>query len=112
MGDPTIQHHWPDWRTVAEPGGAGPHVTLLHQSDTLKVVLVGLGKGLSLPAHVGAAASFHILDGSGTVQIGDELVEVSTGSTVVIPDGARRGVNATSDLTLLGNLGDPASEED
>ncbi len=112
MTDETTQNHWPDWRAVAEPGGAGPQVTLLHQSDTLKVVLVGLGAGMGLPAHTGAAASFHILDGHCTVQVGDETVEASAGSTVVIPDGAQRGVKATSDVVFLGNLGDPSSEEE
>lgn len=103
--------HWPDWRAVVHPGAEGPDVTLLHRSQTLKVVLVGLAPGQALPPHPGAAACFHILDGDGAVLVGDDLVEVSTGSTVVVPDGAQRSVQARTALVFLGSLGDPDSEE-
>ncbi|TWP35816.1 cupin domain-containing protein [Leekyejoonella antrihumi] len=105
------QVHWPDWRAVVRPSSTGPQVTLLHQSETLKVVLVGLASGQALPPHAGAGASFHILDGEGEVLVGDTLVPVAAGSTVVVADGLQRSVRATTSLSFLGNLGDPASEE-
>jgi len=108
----TRQNHWPDWRSAVHAKEGGPDLVLLHQSDTLKTVLVALGAGQMLPPHKGAAASFHVLDGTGTILVGEEDVEVSPGSTVVIDDGLTRSVRATTALTFLGNLGDPASEED
>lgn len=102
---------WPDWRTVAHIREDGPDVTVLHESPELKVVLVALATGQSLPEHPGPAACFHFLDGQGTMLVGKEQVAVSAGATVVVPSGARRAVRASSPLVFLGNLGDPASED-
>jgi quercetin dioxygenase-like cupin family protein len=99
-----------DWRGAVTFSGDGPGVTVLQQSDELKVVLVGLEPGQQLPVHPGPAASFHILDGTGTVVVDDDELAVSAGATVLVPPGARRVVRASTRLAFLGNLGDPASE--
>jgi quercetin dioxygenase-like cupin family protein len=101
---------WPDWRAVAHPRPDGPDVTVLHESAELKVVMVALDAGQQLPEHPGPAASFHIIDGHGTVLAGDEELAVGPGATVVVPTGARRAVRARTAMVFLGNLGDPASE--
>ena len=101
---------WPDWRSTVTFSEAGPGVTLLHESPELKVVLVGLGVGQSLPVHPGPSASFHFLDGTGVMIVGTEELEVAAGATVIVPTGVMRGVRATSKLVFLGSLGDPASE--
>jgi quercetin dioxygenase-like cupin family protein len=102
---------WPRWQSVIHPKPEGPDVNLLHESAELKVVLVALEPGQSLPEHPGPAACFHFLDGTGTMLVGEQSVEVQAGATVVVPSGAIRAVRATSALVFLGNLGDPASEK-
>lgn len=102
---------WRDWRGTVRFSADGPHVTVLHESAELKVVLVGLDAGQALPVHPGPAASFHILDGTGVVVVDDDEIAVSAGATVVAPTGARRAVRAGSALAFLGNLGDPGAED-
>ncbi|MEO9222283.1 MAG: hypothetical protein ABI251_11020 [Mycobacteriaceae bacterium] len=86
-------------------------MTLLHDSPELKVVLVGLESGQALPVHVGPSASFHFLEGHGTMFVGTEEIEVATGTIVVVPTGDARGVQASSRLVFMGSLGDPTSED-
>lgn len=102
---------WPEWRGAVRFNPGGPGVTLLHESAELKVVLVGLRAGQSLPVHPGPAASFHFLDGAAVMVIGDDEVHVSAGAIVVVPSGANRAIRAVTDVVFLGNLGDPASEK-
>jgi quercetin dioxygenase-like cupin family protein len=101
---------WPDWRQVVRPRPEGPDVATLHESAELKVVLVALDSGQSLPEHSGPAAAFHILDGQGFVLAGEEEIGVEAGATVIVPTGASRAVRASTPMVFLGNLGDPASE--
>lgn len=101
---------WPDWRSVVAPGDGGPDVALLHESADLKVVLVALAPGQSLPRHPGPTACFHVLSGAGEVVVDDVVHPVSAGATVIAPSGTHRSVRATSPLVFLGNLGDPVSE--
>jgi len=99
------------WRDTVRFDANGPGVTLLHESDELKVVLVGLRPGQSLPTHPGPAASFAFLDGDAVMVVGDEEVSVAAGTIVVVPSGANRAVRAISDVVFLGSLGDPGSEQ-
>jgi quercetin dioxygenase-like cupin family protein len=100
----------PDWRDTVSYSAAGPGVTLLHESDELKVVLVGLEPGQALPPHPGPAASFQVLSGEGVIAVDDEQVSVTAGAIVVVPSGALRSVRAVSRLAFLGCLGDPSAE--
>ena len=81
----------PHWRSTVTFSEDGPGVTLMHESPELKVVLVGLGVGQSLPVHPGPSASFHFLDGGGVMVVGTEEVDVAAGATVVVPTGVSRG---------------------
>lgn len=100
-----------DWREAVRYSDAGPGVELLHASDQLKVVLVGLRPGQALPPHPGPAACFSILDGEGAVVVDGAEVPVRAGSIVVAPPGSLRSVRATTSLAFLGALTDPASED-
>ena len=66
-------------------------MTLMHESPELKVVLVGLGVGQSLPVHPGPSASFHFLGGGGVMVVGTEEVDVAAGATVVVRRASREG---------------------
>lgn len=103
---------WPDWRAVVAAKDTGPDLVVLHESAALKVVLVALAAGQALPEHPGPAASFHILDGTGSVIVDGVEHPVSAGATVIAPPETHRAVRATSPLVFLGNLGDPASEDE
>lgn len=102
---------WSEWREAVRFSRDGPGVTLLHESQELKVVLVALHAGQLLPVHPGPAASFLFLEGEASMTVGDDEVAVAAGSVVVVPSGAKRAVRATADVVFLGNLGDPGSEQ-
>ncbi len=102
---------WSRWRDAVEFSPAGPSVNVLHESPDLKVVLVGLRAGQRLPVHPGPAASFLVLAGDAVVVVGEDEVSAGTGTVVVVPPGANRGVRAESDVVFLGNLGNPAAEQ-
>ena len=102
---------WSDWRSTVRFGDDGPGVTVLYESSELKVVLVGLRAGQSLPEHPGPAASFHFLDGAAVMSVDSERIEVTAGATVVVPPGGGRGVRAVTDVVFLGSVADPASED-
>jgi quercetin dioxygenase-like cupin family protein len=101
---------WPSWEQAVHFDDAGPGVTLLHESDELKVVLVGLRAGQALPVHPGPAASFVFLQGEAVMVIGPDEVGAPAGAVVVVPSGAARAVRALKDTVFVGSLGDPASE--
>jgi quercetin dioxygenase-like cupin family protein len=103
---------WPDWSAGAQPSPERPGVSVLHESDELKVVLVTLNPGQALPPHPGPAASFHFLAGDGVMVVDEEEAAVGPGSTAIAPPGSRRSVRAVSRVVFLGNLGDPGSEDD
>lgn len=102
---------WPQWGEAVRFGDGGPGVTLLHESEELKVVLVGLRAGQDLPVHPGPAASFVFLQGEAVMTVGDDEVPAAAGAVVVVPTGANRAVRAVSDVVFVGSLGDPTSEQ-
>ncbi len=101
---------WQQWRDTVRFDAQRPAVTVLHESDELKAVLVGLRAGQQLPVHPGPAASFVFLDGDAVMTVGAEEVPVSAGGVVVVPTDANRAVRAVTDVVFVGSLGDPASE--
>lgn len=98
-----------DWQSIAHASDDGPSISMLHESEELRVLLVALAAGQVLPDHPGPATCFHFLDGEGEVVVNGEAVAVAAGATLVIPTGAYRSIRTNSGLTFLGNLGDPAS---
>ena len=101
---------WSSWQEAVRFDDGGPGVTLLHESEELKVVLVGLRAGQALPVHPGPAASFVFLQGEAVMVVGEDEVRVAAGTVVVVPSGAARAVRAVSDAVFVGSLGDPTSE--
>ncbi len=100
--------NWPNWQQAVQYSQDGPGVTLLHRSERLKVLLVGLEPGQALPPHPGPEASFSFLGGRGIMLIGDEEIEVGAGSFAVVSEGEARSVRATTErLAFVGTLGDP-----
>lgn len=99
---------WSDFNDAVQFSPDGPGVQLLHIDDKMKVLLVGLEPGQSLPPHEGPGASFSFLSGSGIMLIGDEEIEVSAGGLAVVPQGGTRSIRAVDErLVFMGTLSDP-----
>jgi mannose-6-phosphate isomerase-like protein (cupin superfamily) len=93
--------YFPDWRAKVIFSAPGPQPQVLHEDDKIKVVVVGLEAGGQIPVHPGGAGVYHFLEGAGQMAVGDEVFAVQTGATLLIPDGATRGLLAQTRLAFI-----------
>jgi quercetin dioxygenase-like cupin family protein len=70
-----------------------------------KALVVGLEAGQQIPRHPGEAAMYHFLEGSGFMVVGEETYSIQPGVTVIVPDGATRGMIARTRVVFLGAKG-------
>jgi len=96
---------FPAWKEIITYSAGGPHHKELIETDDYKAVLVGLEADQKIPPHPAAAATYHFLDGTGTMVVNGERLSVSPGATVVVPAGVPRGVEAETRLAFLGSHG-------
>jgi len=68
---------------------------------TLKRIEVNPGQRLSLQFHHHRDEHWTIVEGHGEVQVGEELLAVSTGAHVFIPVGALHRIQNTGDTVLV-----------
>jgi quercetin dioxygenase-like cupin family protein len=99
--DDTQQVLYADWREVVVYSETGMQPQLLVEAEHYKAVIAGLAAGNSVPPHPEGPAIFHFLEGSGRVSVGEEIFAVHAGATVIVPDGAKRGIEAETQLAFL-----------
>lgn len=92
---------FPDWREKVTYAPDGPQPQMLVLDDHVKVVVAGLEAGQQIPAHAEAAAIYHFLEGRGWLIVDGQRLPVGPGATVVMPDGAVRGMEAETRLAFL-----------
>ncbi len=90
-----------NWQDRIKFSPAGPEPQVLSEADGLKVILGGLEPGQHIPSHPEALGVYHFLTGQGWMIVDDRRFAVAPGMTVVVPDGASRGVDATEQLAFL-----------
>ncbi|KAA3644162.1 MAG: hypothetical protein DWQ07_18805 [Chloroflexi bacterium] len=101
-----------DWRQFVVFSIEGPHPKVLIETDTLKSVIVGLESGQQIPPHPAPTAVYHFLDGSGWMIVDEKRFPVQAGTTIVVPQGVQRGVEAKSKLSFLGTHSGEKTSED
>ena len=79
----------------------GPQPAYVLDGDQAKVLLAGLEPGQRIPVHPEALAAYTILEGTGTMQVGDEQYPIGPGSLIVVPAGVRRGMVAETRLSFV-----------
>ena len=97
--EPKLVSNWRD-RVIFSPEGPQPYV--LVENAKLKSVLVGLEPGQKLPPHPAADGVYQFLQGTGWMIVDDERLHVQAGAVIVVPDGAKRGIEAETRLVFLG----------
>jgi quercetin dioxygenase-like cupin family protein len=100
------QIYFADTKSKAIFAETGPQPQFLFDTPGFKVLVVGLAAGGQVPAHPDKAAMYHFLEGTGIMTIGEEAFEVKPGTTVIAPDGVKRGINARTRLIFLGTKGE------
>ena len=92
---------YPTWKEAVVYDKDGPRHQELIVTDTFRAVLVGLEAGQKIPPHPTSSGAYHFLEGSGRMIVGEESFTVDAGVTVVVPDGAMRGIEAETQLAFL-----------
>jgi quercetin dioxygenase-like cupin family protein len=92
---------YPNWKESVVFAPQGPQPQILIQNEKLKVIVAGLEIGQKIPMHPEALAVYHFLEGTGWMTVDDERYPVSSGATVITPEGAKRGVEAETCLVFL-----------
>jgi copper ion binding protein len=99
------------WRENTAFSGSGPEHKELIGTDAYRAVFVGLEAGQVIPPHPSSDAAYHILEGSGWMEVGDKRYPIEAGATVVVPAGIPRGVEAETRLAFFGSHGGAISKK-
>ncbi len=94
-----------NWRDRVIFSSEGPQPYVLVENAKLKSVLVGLEPGQKLPPHPAADGVYQFLEGTGWMIVDDQRLRIQAGAIVVVPDGAKRGIEAESRLVFIGVRG-------
>jgi len=92
---------YPDWKEKIVYSNEGPQPQILMESEKAKVILGGLEAGQKIPEHTEAQAMYHFLEGKGWMIADGQRLAVTPGSTVVMPEGTSRGMEAETRLAFL-----------
>ena len=92
---------FPNWKELVVYSDKGMQPNVLVETENYKSVVAGMAPGNSMPAHAEGPAIFHFLEGSGKMVVGKETLSVQAGATVVVPNGANRGIEAETQLAFL-----------
>ena len=86
---------------------------VVYQSSDIKVVLAYFKKDQFIPVHAPRVdLILYILEGSAEVAAGEERLSAKKDDLIVIPKGAKRGIKALTELSILHVVQPPPSEED
>ena len=92
---------YPNWKDQIVYGSEGPQPHVLMANEKVKALMAGLAPGAKIPEHAEAQALYHILEGTGWMTVDGERLPVSAGATIVMPEGAVRGLEAETQLAFI-----------
>ncbi len=92
---------YPNWKEKVVYSNEGPQPQVLMVNEKVKFILAGLEPGQQIPEHAEAQAIYHFLEGTGWMTVDGERMAVSSGATIVMPEGATRGMEADTRLAFL-----------
>lgn len=90
-----------DWHEFVRFSSPGPQPTILHETDTFRALVAGLEPGGRILPHPERLALYHVLEGTGTMLVDGERHALRPGTTVIVPAGASRGIEAATRLAFL-----------
>ena len=98
--------YFTDTKSKAVFAADGPKPQFLIDTPQFKALVVGLEAGGQIPVHPGEAAMYYFLEGEGLMTVDDEAFAIKPGVTVIVPSGAKRGMNAKTRIVFLGSKGE------
>lgn len=91
----------PDWQQQVAYGTDGPQPTIVAADDKVKIIMAGLAPGQRIPEHPESTSVYHFLTGTGWMTVNGERLAVTAGTTIVMPAGSVRGLEAETHLAFL-----------
>jgi mannose-6-phosphate isomerase len=80
----------------------GNFLELTHNTpSTVKIITVNPGQSLSLQFHEKRDEFWHVISGTGTIQIGEEKIDVVPGQDHIVPKLAHHRMEAGPDEPLV-----------
>ena len=74
----------------------------LLDADGIRVALVNLDAGQAVaPCQMSASLLYYVIEGQGSLRVGDEEVGLQAGSLALVPAGAVRAISAADPLRVL-----------
>lgn len=74
---------------------------ILCASPDAKVPMICLEPGQEIPPHPSGTGIFYVLEGKGIMYLDDEEINLSKGTVVVVPEGAKRGLKGVEKLVAV-----------
>jgi quercetin dioxygenase-like cupin family protein len=105
MPDTISEIYFAETNVKAVFASDGPKPQFLFETPGFKTLVVGLEPGQQIPLHVGEAAMYHFLEGTGLMTVGKETFAIKPGVTIIAPSGSERGMNAKTRVVFLGAKG-------
>ena len=96
-----------DCMAAVQTSADGPHPSTLFESDRIKQVAARLKAGQSIPPHQESLGIYHFLEGEGVMFVDEAPFNVRRGTTIIVPEGAERGISALTDVSFLGTRINP-----
>jgi quercetin dioxygenase-like cupin family protein len=84
-------------------GSAEIAPTQLLDADNIRTVLVNLDAGQAIaPCQMSATVLYYVIEGQGSLRVGNEEVRLQAGSLALVPAGAVRTIAADEPTRVLG----------
>lgn len=80
----------------------GPQPQTIFSEGQVKIVSTGLKARQIIPTHPEGLAVYTFLEGNGWMIVNGERLTVGPGTVVITPEGARRGIEADTQLIFIG----------
>ncbi len=74
---------------------------ILCASPDAKVPMICLEPGQEIPPHPSGTGIFYVLEGKGIMYLDDKEINLSKGTVVVVPEGAKRGLKSVEKLVAV-----------
>ncbi len=93
--------YFPDWEPQVAFVPDGPKPNFVVENDKVRIIMAGLEAGQKIPEHPEKMAVYHFLTGNGWMIVNGERMAVSAGSTIYMPEGTVRGMEAETRMAFL-----------
>ncbi len=92
---------YPTWKDIVVYAAGGPQPKTLAEMGNLRALVAGLEAGGKIPVHPEAVGLYVFLEGTGWMIVEGQRYPVAPGTIIVVPDGGRRGMEATTRLAFV-----------